>query len=120
MDSVSERDIEAYLVGRSIVATDPKAGYLILDNGMVLELAGNEGCGGCANGHYALAFLANAPINGIMSTEIVEDDDEYGDAGNVRLFVLAQDDRIEVAIFEGHDNGYYGTGFHVTVVHPGA
>lgn len=106
-----------YLVGRSIVATDPEAGTLTLDNGMVLELAGNVGCGGCTNGHYALTFLANAPINGIMGIEVVED--RNGDE-SVRLFVLAQDDRIEVATFEGHDNGYYGTGFHVTVVHPGA
>lgn len=42
--------------------------------------------------------------------------DIYPDSHTYRIFVLAQDQRFELAAFDGDDgNGYYGTGFWFTV-----
>lgn len=106
-------------------------GEVTLDNGTVLKLAGNEGGCACSAGDYALTRLNDMPVNGIMDVEVdvvdatCPDDCPRKDApagdcwehnGSVyRLFVLAQDDRIELATFEGDDSDYYGTGFWFTV-----
>jgi hypothetical protein len=90
-------------------------GEVHLDDGTVLLLAGNDGCGGCLNGHYSLTLLNEMPINGIMDVQVVIED---GMPDRYSIFVLAQDTRIELAAFEGYDNGWYGTGFWFGVVAP--
>ncbi len=114
----------------------PVQGEVRLDDGTVLLLAGNVGGCACSAGDYDLTSLNELPINGITSVEVEEHPDGYGvkcevcgktgcweheDQGYYRIFVLAQDERIELARFDGNDgNGYYGTGFWFSVVKPDA
>ncbi len=86
----------------------------------------------CNSGEYDLTRLNDMPINGIMDVDVIAENAKCPDdcprqgagagecwehSGTVyRLFVLAQDDRIELATFEGTDgNGYYGTGFWFSI-----
>lgn len=94
------------------VLNDQEA-QLILDNGVILETAGNEGCGGCNNGWYYLKQL-NKCDNAITNVECTIDSDEWGD-DIYTIFVYAEDVRIPLLSYEGGDNGYYGTGYTVTV-----
>lgn len=128
--------LRAALVGRSVVAVEmldrgstdetigkwgpTVQGVATLDDGRVLKLSGNDGGCSCGAGDYELTRLNAMPVNGIMDVQIDVDDsqvDEWGEGHQTyRLFVLAQDNRIELATFEGNDgNGYYGTGFWFTV-----
>lgn len=130
-------DIEALrsaLVGRSVVKVEmpppdnmrvqvdyeTAEGVIHLDDGTILAVAGNTGGCACSAGDYDLTRLNGMPINGITDVQVIVDDvdpdDDYSDAA-YRLFVLAQDERIELATFEGDDgNGYYGTGFYFDVI----
>lgn len=132
-------DVEALrsaLFGRSVVSVQmfdngpgidqwgPQVqGEVRLDDGRVLKLAGNGPDCACSAGDYNLAKLNDMPINGITDVQVQVDEaeiDEWGEGEKVyRLFVLAQDNRIELATFEGDDgNGYYGTGFWFSVTAP--
>lgn len=137
-DAYNETDhkaIENLLLGKSVknVGDD----HLLLSDGTVLRLIGNEGCGGCPSGEYELDEL-NGTDNIITAVEF--DDSPAGDdtpcrtcgstwchenghdnstEGHYRIFVLAEDKRINLATFTGSDgNGYYGTGYHILVRHP--
>ena len=112
------------LFGRSVVSVQigdddcSPEGRVLLDDGTELILQGNEGCS-CGGGDYALTRLNDMPINGITNVEV--DVEEIGSDTRLtyRIFVLAQDQRFELAAFEGDDgSGYYGTGFWFTVKEP--
>lgn len=98
---------------------------LTLDDGTVLYLTGNEGCGGCPSGNYDLEKVATVD-NIITSARIEADPDDYyddkdRDEGYYRIYVIAEATEINVAEFVGTDgNGYYGTGFELTVIKPAA
>ena len=83
---------------------------LVLDNGTILEVYGNEGCGGCSNGWYYLTAL-NKCDNAITNVEIVENECETV----FSIFVYADDTRINLLTYEGEDNGYYGVGYYLQV-----
>lgn len=104
------------LFGRSVVTVtidDDYEGRVLLDDGTELILDGNVGCS-CGGGDYSLTQLNDMPINGITNVEVVVD--EHGNGLTYRLFVIAQDERFELATFDGDDgSGYYGTGFWFTV-----
>jgi hypothetical protein len=128
----NENDVETLrdvLIGRSITSVQlggnlpeidkysSSEGKITLDDGTELVLGGNDGGCSCGAGDYELTRLNDMPINGIMNVEVeVEKTDEY--SGNIyRIFVLAQDERFELAEFEGDDgNGYYGTGFWFSII----
>lgn len=129
--------IAELLVGRQIVAAEmggdyPKypedsmwgdrpEGLLVLDDGTKLYLTGNDGGCACSAGCYPLKHVA-ATENIITSARLHCDPDEDGyreSEGVYRIFVFAGAEEINVASFEGSDgNGYYGTGFALTVVPP--
>ena len=95
---------------------------LHLDDGRVLRVVPNEGGCSCGAGDYELKALKDCPVNAIMDVQVVvdarEDDYAFEDGKTYRLFVLAQDERIELATIAGDDgNGYYGTGFWIEVQH---
>lgn len=111
--------------------TRDQIGTLTLDDGTELEVWGNDGGCGCSAGCYPLTAL-NTIDNGITNVEVEEhptgDDepcrtcgDKYcyehdDDQGYLRIFVVAEDQRMLVASFEGSDgNGYYGTGWWLRV-----
>ena len=81
---------------------------LTLDNGTILEVYGNEGCGGCENGWYYLTAL-NKCDNAITNVEVVENECETV----FSIFVYTDDTRINLLTYEGEDNGYYGVGYYL-------
>lgn len=112
------------MFGRSVVSVQinhddySPEGRVLLDDGTELILQGNYGGCSCGGGDYALTRLNDMPINGITNVEI-DVDEHDGYSLTYRIFVLAQDQRFELAAFEGHDgSGYYGTGFWFTVNAP--
>lgn len=131
-----EDAIAALLVGRRIVEAekgsfdypgrsewDERAeGRLVLDDGTTLYLLGNKGGCSCSAGDYELESVA-AVDNVITSARVesnpdIDNWDSDGD-GTYRIFVIADATEINVAEFTGSDgNGYYGTGFSLTVVRP--
>jgi hypothetical protein len=104
---------------------DSPEGYITLDDGTVIGLAGNTGGCICGAGDYDLTVLNtvdNAITNVIVEEKPTGDynyNDDYAD-GTYRIFVVAEDHNQHlVAEFKGSDgNGYYGTGWWLTVVSP--
>jgi hypothetical protein len=99
-------------------------GRLVLDDGTVLYLAGHDGGCACNAGCYPLEKVA--AVDNIITNVRVEANptgdgyDDYGD-GTYRIYVIADATEINVAEFVGTDgNGYYGTGFALTVIRPEA
>jgi hypothetical protein len=90
---------------------------LQLDDGTTWRLVGNNGCGGCTAGFYALTEL-NGVDNIITNVEVV-DGRKYGSFdrdSTWSIFVYADNRRVNLATFTGDDeNGYYGTGFQITI-----
>lgn len=110
-------------------------GNLTLSDGTVLKVWGNTGGCICGAGDYLLTEL-NDVDNVITNVEVEEQPngdylpcpecgeegcfDHYGLGGSYRIFVFAEDRRINLASFEGSDgNGYYGTGWWLTVLEEG-
>ena len=128
-DETHEAMIAKVLVGRKVVAVeqrtngygDEKVGVVTLDDGTILILEGNAGCGGCSSGWYDLEEL-NTVDNIITAVEVDrapggDDYDHY--KGVYTIFVFADNERINLATFTGSDgNGYYGTGFRFAVRRP--
>lgn len=138
----SDERLRELLIGKSItdarVAEDERpdpwsdgpVGYLTLSDGTVLRVWGNDGGCACSAGCYPLKHLATVE-NIITNVEVDEDrrgddtpcrtcgdrwcwEDGHDNAndGHYRIFVFADNERINLASFEGSDgNGYYGTGW---------
>ena len=119
IDNYEEDAIRELLLGHRVakVADD----HLRLDDGTLLKIVGNEGCGGCSSGWYELTDL-NDCDNIVTAVEFaersVDPDNEWSDAV-YEVFVLAEDQRINLFAVEGTDgNGYYGTGYRILVRRP--
>jgi len=135
--------LKELLVGRSIVEariseddgrfkTGWPVGYLTLSDGTRLKVEGNLGGCSCGAGNYPLTHLAS--VENIITNVFVEehrvgdytaeregwddyDGEDWTAQGYFRIFVIAADERINVASFEGDDgNGWYGTGWYLTVL----
>lgn len=111
--------ITSLLMGRRITKIDDER--LQLDDGTMLTLIGNDGGCACGSGDYTLTEL-NGCDNVITNVELVNapGGDDYDDGnGTYRIFVFADNQRINLATFEGTDgNGYYGTGYRIKVKKP--
>lgn len=116
-----EKELQDLFMGHRVV--EVKADHLLLDDGTVLRVIPNEGCGGCNSGWYELETL-NRVDNIITKVEFdYQPTDDYdnvatdeNEEGFYRIFVLAGDERINLLSVKGDDgNGYYGTGFHLVV-----
>jgi hypothetical protein len=137
-DETDGERIAQLFVGRKVVRAEKGAfpipgadgswnhsaeGVLELDDGTVLYLTGNDGGCACSAGCYPLAEVAS--VDNIITSAHVNADPDDDDSplehkGVYQIFVFADAKRINVATFEGSDgNGYYGTGFSLTVVKPG-
>jgi hypothetical protein len=116
---VHTEEISALLVGRKV--TKVSGDTLLLDNGVVLVLTGNDGGCSCGAGDYELVEL-NGIDNIITRVELVNDPDgeDHPDGGGTyQIFVFADNEKVNLARFEGSDgNGYYGTGYTIEVKPP--
>lgn len=121
LDECDEKEIKELLIGRKVkvVVDDGQSATLELDNGLILEVLANEGCGGCSNGWYSIWNLNNID-NAITNVEFECDnlDPEENDWNDTsyKIFVFCEDTRINLLDITGSDgNGYYGTGYSITV-----
>lgn len=128
------------LVGRRVTKIDED--HILLDDGTLIKAIGADGGCGCNAGCYDLQVL-NGVDNVITRVEFdyhpTGDDevawgsekalteaqkcehgpqeDEY--AGHYRIFVFADNEKINLMQFDGTDgNGYYGTGFEILIRDP--
>ena len=99
------------LVGKRITKiTDEK---IVLDNGTVLLIEPNEGCGG------GWAEMDIDPYNpnieaAVMNVEYKDTDDILSDSFKIFIY-MADNTSITMEGNNGNDNGYYGSGFWVSV-----
>ena len=104
-------------VGRKVVSVGEGGTTLTLDDGTILEVIPNHGCGVCTSGWYLLDAL-NTWDNVIMRVSVVSSDvsDNRYDK-RYDLFVYAENGDIgSVVTVSGSDgDGYYGTGFAIRV-----
>lgn len=124
-----DRDvITKLLLGKKVVKADRE--HLLLDDGTTIKAIGHDGGCACNAGCYDLSVL-NGVDNIITRVEYdyrpagdgdkVEgsghpDDPEDEWSGYYRVFVYADNQRINLMQFDGTDgNGYYGTGFELLV-----
>jgi len=121
-ENSSDADFAAVLVGRTVTKASERR--LELDDGTILDVVPNWGCGGCPSGGYEITAL-NGCDNVITSVRLADDaypSQTYGgpdDAHTYTLFVFADAQQVTLLEVDGDDgNGYYGTGFTVTVSAP--
>lgn len=108
-------EVEALLLGRKVTKVSDDT--LVLDDGTSLKFEGNDGGCVCSAGDYDLTEL-NGVDNVITNVEFVDDPDSEDRPSNgvYKIFVFADNKKINLAIFEGSDgNGYYGTGYSIQV-----
>lgn len=125
----SER-IAALLEGRRIVAAEEVSGRvkpsndylreyearLTLDDGTVLYVVPNYGCGCCTSGNYWVESVATVD-NIITRAGVAANDHEGGD--RYTIYVVADDVQINAVTVDGFEgNGYYGAGFELVVEVP--
>lgn len=116
IDHVDEDSIRETFVGRSIVSATQNC--LTLDDGTQVQLKGNNGSWGTADGNYWLDHVTAHPhiITGVALANIKNEDT----ARTYKLFVYSGATHTEVASFTGDDgNGWYGTGYTLKVLAPG-
>ena len=109
----NEKEIEELLLGHKVTADDYDK--LILDNGVVLQINPNIGCGACESGNYYLDHISSVN-NAITNVEFVEEfeDDCYYE--HYKIFVIADGMTTELLDVYGTDgSGYYGTGYTIDV-----
>lgn len=109
-----KNEIERLLLGHKIV----KVGTDIvqLDDGTLLKFTGSQGCS-CTS--YDLTEL-NGVDNIITKVDFDDNPGGVGYAeyeGSYRIFVFADNVKVNLATFEGTDGeGYYGTGYDIRIV----
>ena len=119
-----------FLIGKSIIKVEEKTletdygykfsseGYVLTCNdGTIIEVATNEGCGGCSNGWSSFDDLKKLEDNNNVITNIkVEYSNEVWEDDEFKMFIYYEDGTInELNGDDGYGNGYYGGGFYVTI-----
>jgi hypothetical protein len=109
-------EIADLLMGHKVVKADDE--HLLLDDGTVLKAVGHDGGCSCGAGDYDLSVL-NGVDNIITKVEFdysPEGDDSGSGEGYYRIWVYAEDQKINLMQVDGTDgNGYYGTGYGLLV-----
>lgn len=117
-----------FLIGKSIIKVEEKQvkdeygdnvlGYiLICKDGTIIEIATNEGCGGCGNGWSRFEDLKKLEKNNnfITNIEVKYTEDGWED-DEFTMFVYYEDNTInQLKGDDGYGNGYYGGGFYITI-----
>lgn len=112
-----------FLIGKSIIKVEEKQvkdeygynvdGYILTcKDGTIIEIATNEGCGGCTNGWSSFEDLKKLEENNnvITNIEVKYEDDEF------TMFIYYEDNTInQLKGDDGYGNGWYGGGFYITI-----
>lgn len=133
-------EITNLLVGRKVTKVDDV--HILLDNGAVIKAIGRDGGCSCSAGCYDLKVLNgvdniitrvefdyhpsgddeipwNSPEGTLTEAQKCNPEHENKYAGHYRIFVFADNEKINLMQFDGTDgNGYYGTGFEILVRDP--
>lgn len=114
MDTVDFAEyLKEQLVGHKVVAVDSLR--LTLDNGYIISIRENEGCGGCGNGWSSMNIPEDLVDceNAIVDVEVKSDPNGYSESYIISIF---KENKVLSAINadDGYGNGYYGGGFYVT------
>lgn len=108
-------DLLKELVGMKITSMYDE--LIVLEDGTRIEIDLNEGCGGCSSGWSELSIvnqMNSVDLDAaIMNVEYAQDNGSYD---KFKIFIyLANNETIELDGDDGFGNGYYGSGFWVTV-----
>lgn len=112
-DHNQTEEISSLLIGRKVV--EVVGDRAELDDGTILIFEGNDGGCSCSAGCYDLTDL-NRVDNVITKVEFEDlpDGNDYDGDGVYKIFVFADNERINLATFVGTDgSGYYGTGYTI-------
>lgn len=119
-DGEDPKVVNRFLQGRKIIEVDQHEETLTLDNGQVLKVHPNSGCGGCPNGHFWLNELSDCD-NIITRAEVRDSEaepDEWGDSDEIiSIYVYAEGlaPKKVIEVQGNIGNGYYGRGFEIEV-----
>lgn len=104
-------DLLKELIGVRI--TSISEDLIVLEDGTRIEIEINEGCG-CDRGWSELSVAKSGNLDAaIMNVEYVQDFKSYD---KFKIFIyLANNETIELDGDDGVGNGFYGSGFWVTV-----
>ena len=102
------------LIGQRI--TEITTEKIVLDNGTVLTIELNQGCGGCWAGWAEMEIVPNNPNieAAVMNVEYKDTDNECSDSFKIFIY-MANNTSVTMEGNNGNDNGYYGSGFWVSV-----
>ena len=118
-DADFESNVKSLLLFHKIVSVErinSQTATLTLDNGTILEVVGNEGCGVCGNGWFYLDAL-NSCDNAITDVRCSHTGDGgYEDTETYNIYVFVDSAMVNCVQFSGYDNGYYGTGYSMRVI----
>lgn len=116
-----------FLIGKSIIKVEdkkvkdeygyPADGYILICNdNTIIEIALNEGCGGCSNGWSSFEDLKKLETNHnvITNVKFIYPKDDWNE-DKFKLFIYYQDEMLTLEGDDGYGNGYYGGGFYVTI-----
>lgn len=132
LNEENHEEITNLLMGRKVTKVDGE--HLMLNDGTVIKAIGHDGGCACSAGCYDLSVL-NGVDNIITRVEFDYHPDgggglddkptpaqacEHGPSeryeGHYRIFVYAENQKINLMQFDGTDgNGYYGTGYEILV-----
>lgn len=117
-----------FLIGKSIIKVEEKQvkdeygynvdGYVLTcKDGTIIEIATNEGCGGCGNGWSSFEDLKKLEENNNVITNIeTKYKQEWYEDDEFTMFVYYEDNTInQLKGDDGYGNGYYGGGFYITI-----
>ena len=116
-----------FLIGKSIIKVEEKQvkddineevdGYVLTcKDGTIIEIATNEGCGGCSNGWSSFNGIKKLEENNnvITSIEVKYNSKLWQD--EFIMYVYYEDSSINILNGDdGYGNGYYGGGFYITI-----
>lgn len=121
------RDFD-FLIGKSIIKVEEKQvkseygynvdGYILTcKDGTIIEIATNEGCGGCGNGWSSFEDLKKLEENNNVITNVeVKYENKWCEDDDFTIFIYYEDNTInQIKGDDGYGNGYYGGGFYVTI-----
>ena len=109
-----------YVTSVTVVDGDdcaPLEAIFTLDNGLALVAHGNEGCEACGNDWYCIekAFACGSAQARIMSAHVEHNEYEFEDVYTVFVMFDGISSQFPLMAFRGGGDGYYGTGFTLTV-----